>query len=613
MVILGAEERWCRPFSFLADGLMHQVLARKWRPKNFQELVGQQHVTQALSYALDHQHFHHAYLFTGTRGVGKTTIARIFAKSINCLTNGISSQPCGECEHCREIDAGNFPDLIEVDAASRTQVDNTRQLLNSVPYMPIKGRFKVYLIDEVHMLSDGSFNALLKTLEEPPEHVKFILATTDPQKIPATVISRCLQFQLKNMSTAQIAAHLQHILQSQQTAFETEALGILAEAAQGSMRDSLSLLDQAIAYGQGRVLTQDVAALLGAVPAVRVRALFRHLAAGNAQALRQEYAALESYAPDYSDLLRRILQTLQSLTIAQLQAQRFADEVHADMVDLAAQLPLELVQLWYQIATDAWQSLPYQPDAAMAVEMMLLRMLALQPVFPEQDLAQVRPIDEAALQPSAVPDLHHLAEQLQEAAEQEQSAHAVAPALPSDDREAVPVSEDSVFHEPQEMPPWEEAVASPAQAASDEAEMPPRISRELLEASINAPAVWQQVAQDLPLANSFFVKENMYPVSYAHGHLQMAADEAGKVWASAAHLQQLAQQLSAAVGEKIQVSLAEQAEQQTVFQHRHAQLQTQELQLREEFLQHPAVQALEKEFDARIDENSIRFLDSESH
>ena len=359
---------------------MSLALARKFRPKNFHQLVGQKHVSQALIYALDKADIHHAYLFTGTRGVGKTTIARIFAKSLNC-EKGITSQPCGECSACREIDNGSFPDLIEIDAASRSQVESTRQFLSDVPYKPVKGRFKVYLIDEVHMFSDGSFNALLKTLEEPPEHVKFILATTDPQKIPQTVISRCLQFQLKNMTESQISGHLSKILQEEGLKFEAEALDFIAEAAQGSMRDALSILDQAKSYGRGEITTETCAELLGAVPALAITNIFCALTNNDAVALRTEFKNLEEFSPDYSDFLRKIIKTLQQITIAQLNAQRTSNEVSAELVQIANALPKELVQIWYEIAQDSWQSIAFQPDSSLAMEMTLLRMLAFRPEF----------------------------------------------------------------------------------------------------------------------------------------------------------------------------------------------------------------------------------------
>lgn len=361
---------------------MYQVLARQWRPKNFHELVGQKHVAEALAYALDHERIHHAYLFTGTRGVGKTTIARIFAKSLNCIHNGISSHPCGTCDHCVEIDAGRFPDLIEVDAASRTGVDDTRELLDNVPYAPVKGRFKVYLIDEVHMFSRHSFNALLKTLEEPPPHVKFILATTDPQKLPVTILSRCLQFHLKNLTPRQIASHLATILHSENTPFDDEALTLIARAGNGSMRDALSLLDQAIAFGQGEVRTGKVAGLLGAVPSRHFIALMEAMAHQDCAALRRILVEMDDYAPDYGALLAELMQQFQRVTVLQLAAQQPDEYFEPELASLAGRLPVELMQLWYQIATDTWQYFPYQPHARLAFEMMLLRMAAMQPLFP---------------------------------------------------------------------------------------------------------------------------------------------------------------------------------------------------------------------------------------
>lgn len=380
---------------------MYQVLARQWRPKNFQQLVGQTHVAEALTYALDNKRLHHAYLLTGTRGVGKTTIARILAKSLNCKEKGISSTPCGQCNHCVEIDEGRFPDLIEIDGASQTKADDTRELLATVPYAPVKGKFKVYLIDEVHMLSGHSANALLKTLEEPPPHVKFILATTDPQKLPITVLSRCLQFHLKNLTVTQITAHLSQILQAQQIEFDQEALQLIASAGAGSMRDSLSLLDQAIAFGAGAVHTAKVATLLGAVPSRHVLSLLAHLADNDVLHLRTELLELDQFSPDYQALLAKLISTLQRITILQLHAQLSGEQDDALLYTLAARLPVELIQLWYQIATEAWQYLPYQPDSKEAFEMMLLRMAVMQPLFPNTQISEKQRISEALPAPTS--------------------------------------------------------------------------------------------------------------------------------------------------------------------------------------------------------------------
>src|SRR5574344_730322 len=279
--------------------MSYQVLARKWRPRSFRTMVGQEHVLKALINALDSQRLHHAYLFTGTRGVGKTTIARIMAKCLNC-EQGVSSTPCGQCSICREVDEGRFVDLIEVDAASKTKVEDTRELLDNVQYMPSRGRYKVYLIDEVHMLSTSSFNALLKTLEEPPAHVKFLLATTDPQKLPATVLSRCLQFSLKNMPPEAVVGHLSHVLSAEQIPFDTDALWLLGRAANGSMRDAMSLTDQAVAFGEGRVLAADVRAMLGTLDHGQVYGVLHALLEGDARAMLEAVRQLAEQGPDWS-------------------------------------------------------------------------------------------------------------------------------------------------------------------------------------------------------------------------------------------------------------------------------------------------------------------------
>jgi len=359
--------------------MSYQVLARKWRPRHFQEMMGQEHVLRALINALDHQRLHHAYLFTGTRGVGKTTIARIFAKSLNC-EQGVSSRPCGQCSACREIDEGRFIDLIEVDAASRTKVEDTRELLENVQYAPTRGRYKVYLIDEVHMLSGHSFNALLKTLEEPPPHVKFLLATTDPQRLPVTILSRCLQFNLKHMAPEVIIEHLAHVLQQEGIAAETAALVQLARAADGSMRDALSLLDQAIAYGGGRVSEAEVRAMLGTIEHTHLYAVLDALAARDAAALLRESAALAEFAPDYDGALAELISLLHRIALAQVIPAAVEGEPDAaEIARLAAQMGAEDVQLFYQIGLIGRRDLPLAPTARTGFEMVLLRMLAFIP------------------------------------------------------------------------------------------------------------------------------------------------------------------------------------------------------------------------------------------
>ncbi|AOS38578.1 MULTISPECIES: DNA polymerase III subunit gamma/tau [Pseudomonas] len=360
--------------------MSYQVLARKWRPRSFREMVGQTHVLKALINALDSQRLHHAYLFTGTRGVGKTTIARIIAKCLNCET-GITSTPCGECSVCREIDEGRFVDLIEIDAASRTKVEDTRELLDNVQYAPSRGRFKVYLIDEVHMLSSHSFNALLKTLEEPPPYVKFILATTDPQKLPATILSRCLQFSLKNMTPERVVEHLTHVLGVENVPFEDDALWLLGRAADGSMRDAMSLTDQAIAFGEGKVMAADVRAMLGTLDHGQVYDVLHALIEGDAKALLEAVRHLAEQGPDWNGVLSEILNVLHRVAIAQALPDG-VDNGHGDrdrVLALAQALPAEDVQFYYQMGLIGRRDLPLAPDPRGGFEMVLLRMLAFRP------------------------------------------------------------------------------------------------------------------------------------------------------------------------------------------------------------------------------------------
>jgi len=357
--------------------MSYQVLARKWRPQNFKEMVGQEHVLRALINALDSDRLHHAYLFTGTRGVGKTTIARILAKCLNCET-GVTSEPCGECSSCKEIVAGNFVDLIEVDAASRTKVEDTRELLDNVQYAPTRGRFKVYLIDEVHMLTGHSFNALLKTLEEPPPHVKFLFATTDPQKLPVTILSRCLQFNLKRMPVDMISGHLNYLLGEEKIPFDEPSLRLIARAADGSMRDALSLLDQSIAFGGNELKENDVREMLGTISHEPLLALLQAVSAGEGVAILAQVEDLAGVTPDFEAAADALISLLHQLAVQQVVPDAIQDD--DSIKALANELSKEDVQLFYQIALQGRRDLPLSPDPRSGFEMLLLRMMSFRPL-----------------------------------------------------------------------------------------------------------------------------------------------------------------------------------------------------------------------------------------
>jgi DNA polymerase-3 subunit gamma/tau len=383
--------------------MSYQVLARKWRPKTFEQLVGQEHVSQALINGLDQDRLHHAFLFTGTRGVGKTTIARILAKCLNC-EQGMSSKPCGECGSCVDLDEGRFVDMIEIDAASRTGVDDMRELLESVQYTPTRGRHKVYIIDEVHMLSASSFNALLKTLEEPPPHVKFVLATTDPQKIPVTILSRCLRFNLRRLLPDQIGAYLKTLVETEGIEAEPETLTVLSRAADGSMRDGLSLLDQAIAFGGGKLTMNDLEKMLGLVDHEHVTSMIRSLASGDAQSLLGIVEELVAQSRDLESVLLNLAEVLHRVTLVQC-VPGYRDPERSDwdaIENLASLLSAEDAQLFYQIAIKGRSELGLAPDPRTGLEMTLLRMLAFRPATADSGGAvNVTPAAKAASGQSA--------------------------------------------------------------------------------------------------------------------------------------------------------------------------------------------------------------------
>lgn len=384
--------------------MSYQVLARKWRPQTFTQVVGQEHVLTALANGLSLGRIHHAYLFSGTRGVGKTSIARLLAKGLNC-EQGVTATPCGQCDNCREIEQGRFVDLIEIDAASRTKVEDTRDLLDNVQYAPARGRFKVYLIDEVHMLSRHSFNALLKTLEEPPPHVKFLLATTDPQKLPVTILSRCLQFHLKALDVEQIRAHLEQVLQAEHLVSEPRALQLLARAADGSLRDALSLTDQAIAMGQGQVTTASVSQMLGTLDDEQPLALIEALAKGDGVQVMSLLDQVAARGVDWESLLVETQTLLHRIAMVQLLPAALGDDyaaVEARMRDLARALPPADVQLYYQTMLIGRKELPFAPDRRMGVEMTLLRALAFHPSQIIADpAAPAQAVQPSVIQPAA--------------------------------------------------------------------------------------------------------------------------------------------------------------------------------------------------------------------
>ncbi|WP_285425919.1 DNA polymerase III subunit gamma/tau [Pseudomonas sp. efr-133-TYG-103a] len=467
--------------------MSYQVLARKWRPRSFREMVGQTHVLKALINALDSQRLHHAYLFTGTRGVGKTTIARIIAKCLNCET-GITSSPCGECSVCREIDEGRFVDLIEIDAASRTKVEDTRELLDNVQYAPSRGRFKVYLIDEVHMLSSHSFNALLKTLEEPPPYVKFILATTDPQKLPATILSRCLQFSLKNMTPERVVEHLTHVLGAENIPFEDDALWLLGRAADGSMRDAMSLTDQAIAFGEGKVLAADVRAMLGTLDHGQVYDVLTALIDGDARSLLEAVRHLAEQGPDWSGVLSEILNVLHRVAIAQALPEG-VDNGHGDrdrVLALAQALPAEDVQFYYQMGLIGRRDLPLAPDPRGGFEMVLLRMLAFRPA--DSEAAPRQPLKSVGISPATVDSRTAVASPAAIAPTPDRSPAVSAPA-PAVETPAVPVApvpEPATAAQEIDLP-WNEPKAAPLAAVIEPEPVAEEIPEPVLDTVAEQP------------------------------------------------------------------------------------------------------------------------------
>ncbi len=542
--------------------MSYQVLARKWRPRNFSELVGQAHVVRPLVNGLDHNRLHHAFLFTGTRGVGKTTIARILAKSLNCET-GVTSQPCGKCSSCTEVDEGRFVDLIEVDAASRTKVDDTRELLDNVQYAPTRGRYKVYLIDEVHMLSGHSFNALLKTLEEPPPHVKFLLATTDPQKLPVTVLSRCLQFNLKRLSADEIAAQLQKILDAEGVAYDQPSIALLARGADGSMRDGLSLLDQAIAFGGGKLTDAEVRAMLGTIDQDTIDRLLSALASADAREVLTVVSDAVEHGTDLEALLDELLRALHEVALAQADAALVNDErIRAHAIAIGK----EDVQLYYQIGVLGRRDLAYAPDPRSGVEMTLLRMLAFRPVE-GQGITKPQGVPATAAQPQAPKPV-------------------VAPAPVAAATQTIP-------------PPVPRPVSpSPVMAAVPAA---PAASTATIEN-------WNEVAAQLKLSG--FVRElanNTTLESYTDGVLALMLDEACAKLLSKEREAELKQAIDTQLGlvARLSIRIGKPASETPAKERNRLQDERQQTAVRA-IQEDPNVQALQDRFGARVNQNSIR-------
>ena len=493
--------------------MAYQVLARKWRPKTFADLVGQEHVVKALRNALEKGRLHHAYLLTGTRGVGKTTIARILAKSLNC-EHPEEGEPCGQCQSCRDIDAGRFVDLLEIDAASNTGIDNIREVLENAQYAPTAGKYKVYIIDEVHMLSKSAFNAMLKTLEEPPEHVKFILATTDPHKVPVTVLSRCLQFVLRNMTAQQVADHLAHVLDSEQIPYETPALALLGRAAAGSMRDALSLLDQAIAMGSGKVAEQDVRQMIGAVDKRYLYELLQSIADQNGAALMNQAREMAERAVGFDNALSELALLLQRIALLQTvpAAVPADDPEYAALKHLAAQLGGEQIQIYYQCAIHGKQDLGLAPDEYAGFVMTLLRMLAFAPLAapPQHTGAQ---IDGSGLHtPSAAPAKQTPSENL--------------PAFQTASPDTAPAQTAVAATSDDDTPPWQESATNTPQTRLSDGLHPSEDDRPSEQTSDQTATTatsdddtppWQEPATNAPqtrLSDGLLPSEDNRPSEY---------------------------------------------------------------------------------------------------
>lgn len=569
--------------------MSYLVLARKWRPKSFEEVVGQQHVLRALINGLDQNRLHHAFLFSGTRGIGKTTLARILAKSLNC-EQGIGSKPCGTCQSCTEVDSGRFVDLIEVDAASRTKVDDTRELLDNVQYAPSQGRYKVYLIDEVHMLSTSSFNALLKTLEEPPPHVKFLFATTDPQKLPVTILSRCLQFNLRRLELKQISDHLSFILQQENISAEAEALEQLARAADGSMRDALSLLDQAIAFGGGEVSSETVFQMLGSISQDQLLLLLDALLKQDGKALLAQSAELSALGRDFHIVFDGLLSALQQIATLQLVPDMEAVEGNSPQLNtLASQFDPETVQLLYQIALHGKRDLSWAADPKSGFDMTLLRMLSFQPTTPPE-------VEDTPLKKSPSP-----------------RKPVVASPPASDTVTTRSVSGPALQAVKQPIPQADPVTELPHKAEITAANDPEPIAEPFVSVDLS-PANWTQVIAELRLsALAHQLAENSALVKYEQDTVHLSlSPELGHL-ATGNSKQKLQKALSKKLGQELKLVFADADAQveagPTLAVERAEQQAVKQQQAVESIHSDPTVEIIKNTFNARIIENSITPID----
>jgi DNA polymerase-3 subunit gamma/tau len=565
--------------------MSYLVLARKWRPKRFSELVGQEHVVRALTNALESGRVHHAFLFTGTRGVGKTTIARIFAKSLNC-EEGTSAEPCGQCSTCLDIDSGRYLDLLEIDAASNTGVDDVREVIENAQYMPSRGKFKVYLIDEVHMLSKAAFNALLKTLEEPPGHVKFLLATTDPQKLPVTVLSRCLQFNLKRLDEDQISGQIGRILAAEQIGADDSAIRQIAKAADGSLRDGLSLLDQAIAYtgsasGGGALRDDAVRTMLGTVDRTQVGAMLEALAGGDGHKLLQVVAALAEFSPDWNGVLDALAEALHRIQVRQLVPAAAIESDGVDADGFAQRLPPEVVQLWYQMAVNGRRDLYLAPSARAGFEMSVLRMLAFRPA--EAGQAQIEPVRAAASIPAA------------------------AAAIPSS---AAAVSAAPVIAAPKSAP----AIVVEARASVT---APPPVATRVDAAAVVAAGAIASAEDWLHFAGNSGMKaaprqlaENAAFVGFSDGVLRLSLEAGFDYLRSERSLAELSAALEKRYGAAPKIVFEHAtAASETLKQRNHRERDARQTGAEDDFMNNPDVQRLIQQHGAKVVPDSIRPFD----